>query len=297
METQYQELYKSDEDQSAQTPSGLLQQVRELFLPPDSGEELFDPCPKGWTPEADWDALDPGREWGRYNFINPPFQNAEKFFDQAIALQDRCASIFLVPCRFHTHFFFRALPHVRKFVILMSGVVFVGYKRSLPVPLCLCLFGPEHLISKCPCMKQHFGTLSFVKLKQDMTVPEAAEYGAPNTQVINGALSEPLRMIHRHADPSEALSILMPARLENMVLKDTTIAKRSVRMVFIFPVLRQEKEDKSRLMNGSMFAFYNDAVNHHKLKNEWMMHKPYDILEPRNNHNEKEYTESLRLPY
>ena len=41
----------------------------------------------------------------------------------------------------------------------------------------------------------------------------------------------------------------------------------------------------------------NDPSVLNALKNEWMMHKPYDISEPRNNHNEKEYTESLRLPY
>jgi hypothetical protein len=295
MEQQYRDLYKSDEDQSAQTPSGLLKQVRDLFLP--DGEELFDPCPKKWDPESwEWNALDPGCEWGRYNFINPPFQNTEKFFDKAISMQDRCASMFLVPCRFHTHFFFRALPHIRKIVILMSGVSFVGYKRPLPVPLCLCVFGPQELLQRCPCMSTHFSTMSFAKLPQDITVPDAATFGAPDTHVINGALSEPLRLLHRHADPTQPLSILMPARLENMVMKDTTLAKKNVKMVFLFPVLKQEKEDKSRLMNGSMFAFYNEAATQHTLKPQWMLEKPFDIMEPRNDHNEMEYNSYLTIP-
>lgn len=294
-ETQYADLFKSSDDQGAVTPSGLLKQIREAFLP--DGEELFDPCPRGWSRESGWDALDPGREWGRYNFVNPPFCETEKFFDKAVAVQDRSASCFLVPCRFHTHFFFRIIPHIRKIVLMTSGVAFAGYKRTLPVSLCLVVFGPDHLVQRCPMMAEDFGSLSFVKFPMETTVAEAAEYGPEGTKIIHGALSEPLRLIHRYADPKEPLSVLMPSRLENMVIRDTTMAKRNVKMVFIFPVLRQEKNDKSRLMNGSMFAFHNEAMENHRLKKEWMMHKPYDIIDPCNTHDDAEYRGLLRAPY
>ena len=293
-DTQYADLFKSSDDQSAVTPSGLLKQIRAMFLP--EGEDLFDPCPRGWDRGWDWDALDPGREWGRYNYINPPFSDTERFFDKAIAIQDRSASCFLVPCRFHTHFFFRAIPHVRKLVLMTSGVSFAGYTRTLPVALCLVIFGPDHLLSKCPVMGEDFGSLSFVKFRPETTVAEAAEYGADGTHVISGALSEPLRLLHRHADACEPLSILMPSRLENMVVRDTTLAKRNVKMVFIFPVLKQQKGDKNRLMNGSMFAFHNGAMDNHRLKKEWMLHKPYNVMTPCNAHEDSEYNGLLTRP-
>ena len=58
---QYTSVFASKKDQVARTPSYLVRVAKELFLP-SSTECFFDPCPDDWTPESQWNALDP-EDW------------------------------------------------------------------------------------------------------------------------------------------------------------------------------------------------------------------------------------------
>ena len=141
---QYTSVFASKKDQVARTPSYLVRAAKELFLPLFV-ERFFDPCPDDWTPESQWNALDPNQSWGDFNFVNPPFDQTAKFFKRAIEQQDRAVSVFLVPPRFHTRYFANALPKIRRIVLINHRVRFVGYKDPLQSPVCFVVFGPTEL--------------------------------------------------------------------------------------------------------------------------------------------------------
>jgi hypothetical protein len=131
----YTTLFFSKKDQGARTPSGL---VKQMFLPPDV--KFWDTTPHEWSPQnINWDGLkDP---WKQFNFINPPFDQTGKFLQRAIAQEENCISFFLVPCRFHTRYFYKAAPHMRHIFLLKNKIKFVGYKQPLPVAMFIVVFG------------------------------------------------------------------------------------------------------------------------------------------------------------
>jgi len=141
--TKYTNLFTSKKDQVARTPSYILSLAKSLFLPPEVNS-FFDPCPPTWNSASAWDALDRSQNWGRFNFVNPPFKEAGRFFQRAIEQEEHAVSVFLVPTRFHTRYFANALPHIRRIVLIDQRIRFVGYETPLQTAMCFVVFGSEH---------------------------------------------------------------------------------------------------------------------------------------------------------
>jgi hypothetical protein len=256
--TQFTELYASKKDQSARTPSHLIRLAHSLFVPP-AESAFFDPCPADWTPESGWDALDPKQPWGSYNFVNPPFGKAARFFERAIEQQEQVVSVFLVPTRFHTRFFASALPHVRRLCVFDNRLRFVGYKTPLQGAMCFMVFGPERLLKPVEARSD----LQPVELgfRVDAGTPCVADV-IPNDAcvVLRGSVSEPLAAIQRREEPSV---VLCPSRLDNRVLLKA-ITTAGNRACFLCPTLR-EGEQKNKFFEGSVLLALNgadDAFDH-----------------------------------
>jgi len=124
-------VYKLDpktRNQSARTPEDLLVNLEEEY-----GVFDFDPCP----PEPDFDGLE--REWGKNNFVNPPFNNLKKWLGKAVQEWNEGEKqiIFLMPIRVHTDYFIdTVIPLIEsqkvKCFIIRGGVKFRGYKLRAP---------------------------------------------------------------------------------------------------------------------------------------------------------------------
>jgi len=245
----YTSLFFSKKDQGARTPSGLVRQLKEMFLQP--GVKFFDPVPHGWSPRSKWDGLrDP---WKAFNFINPPFDQTGKFFQRAIAQEEKCVSFFLVPCRFHTRYFYKAAPHMKHIYLIKHKIRFVGYKQPLPVAMCIVVFG-----------KKFENT---VREHQELTVrPQQNLYLYP---LNNGSSMEDLvgmcplfnlKIDNKVSEPlDEALgicppiSITMPSRLENRIIFDSIVMNPDVRMIFFNPTV-------NKLFNGTLLALFNGSI-------------------------------------
>jgi hypothetical protein len=252
----YTKLFFSKKDQGARTPSGLLKQLKEMFLP--TGVKFFDPVPHGWSPinNTNWDALrDP---WKTFNFINPPFDQTGKFFQRAIAQEDECVSFFLVPCRFHTKYFYKAAPHMKHIYLIKHKIRFVGYKQPLPVGMCIVVFGKQFDNT----IRKHQELT--VRPQEDMflfpmntgsTMEDLVGMCPLSNLEIGTNVSEPLNEVMNIYPPP--ISITMPSRLENKVVFEKIVMNPTVKMVFFNPTF-------DKLFNGTLLALCNGALPRNK---------------------------------
>ena len=255
----YTELFFSKKDQGARTPSGLLKQLKEMFLPP--GVNFFDPVPHGWSPtnNTNWDALrDP---WEDFNFINPPFDQTGKFFQRAIAQEEKCVSFFLVPCRFHTRYFFKAAPHMRHVFLIKNKIRFVGYKQPLPVAMCIVVFGKQfdNTIRKHQELTVRPQEDMFLFPMENGSTMEDLVGMCPLFNLEIGTnVSEPLNEVMNIYPPP--ISITMPSRLENKVVFEKIVMNPTVKMVFFNPTV-------DKLFNGTLLALCNALPRNEELFN------------------------------
>jgi len=95
----------------------------------------FDPCPIEPTHDAML------INWGRTNYINPPFKHAHAFVAKAVeqAIQYNNKSVVLIPVPITSGWFSRVLEShcIKKIIFLRSGLKFDGYKNRCPLALCL----------------------------------------------------------------------------------------------------------------------------------------------------------------
>ena len=284
--------YTSKKDQSANTPSKLLQQIKTMFVP--EGEELFDPCPPLWNSTWLWDALNPNCQWRKYNFINPPFVKAKEFLQRAIEQDDSCVSIILLPCRFHTKYIHDILPHLKRIVILDKNVKFVGYKRSMPTNICLLIFGPNDLLKELPGMKTPVYKCTFVNLGSVMLDKAKELSDLKSRHVLMNNLSQPLSDILSKFKKKDKISVLMPLRLENLIVRQRILQNPNAEMFFIRPLLKFPEDASSpqrfkRLVQGSMMVMFNSGVGDIKIENQiTFIQKTYAIMTPNNHHDEKD---------
>jgi len=295
--TQYTKLFASRNDQVARTPSYLIRLARDTFVP--GTPNFFDPCPPDWTPESEWDALDENQAWGEYNFVNPPFDKTAKFFDRAVAQQDHAVSVFLVPCRFHTRFFARALPHIRRIGLINERVKFVGYKTPLQAAMCFVVFGPEHKLAP-PTREDR---LNFGFYVDNLSPTVADVIPDADTHLLKGAVSKPLQEI---LDRDERAVVLSPARLDNKVLLRAVTAP-STYSLFLCPTLK-DNETKTKYLEGSMLLSIQGAGTFPHLERNsqlwgastrlgWIWKPSSHVLTPApaGCHEEREYTNLLSL--
>lgn len=276
--TQYTQLFASRKDQGARTPSYLIQLAKDTFLPKTA--RFFDPCPADWTPESSWDALDRSQPWGDFNFVNPPFDKTALFYERAIEQQDRAVSVFLVPCRFHTRFFARALPHIRRIGLINERIKFVGYKTPLQAAMCFVVFGPvPPVVASVDAVN-----IAFHVSSRALTVADVIPEGG---HLLHGAVSEPLRKI---LDTNEPNTVVCPARLDNKVLL-RAITSPNAYALFLCPTLRST-ETKHKYLEGSLLLSLRGASVFPHL--EGHVRVPTNLLTPSTReHSEEEYAALL----
>jgi hypothetical protein len=246
----YTKLFFSKKDQGARTPSGVVRQLKEMFL--EAGVKFFDPTPHGWSPtNTNWDALrDP---WKEFNFVNPPFDQTDKFFQRAIAQEDECVSFFFVPCRFHTRYFYKAAPHMRHVFLIKNKIRFVGYKVPLPFSMCVVVFGKKFqpIIQQDRQLTMRPQKHIFLyPLDNGSTMDELLEMCPENNVIIGTEVSKPLSEVISNNLPE---SITMPSRLENKVLFDSIVMNKNVKMVFF-------NRTVGNLFNGTLLALCHGAI-------------------------------------
>lgn len=120
----------------------------------------FDPCPLE-RPEG-FDGLK--CDWGRMNFVNPPYSRVPPWIDKALEQRDRrgCSSVFLVPLRTNSLYWFeKVLPNCTRVFVLEKKLCFGEHEKPLPIPLCVIEF---HAEAKPVLSEKNFKTIGDVKV-------------------------------------------------------------------------------------------------------------------------------------
>lgn len=96
-----------------------------------------DPCPV--HPQEDAMV---STQWGKMNYINPPFKHAAAFCFRAVQLQKK--AVVLCPLRLHNKWtrYLHNTGCLHGVIFLRAGMVFKGYTGRIPAPLMLVLIGP-----------------------------------------------------------------------------------------------------------------------------------------------------------
>ena len=127
-------LQVSDKNDNIGTPPELYKDLDDLY------HFDFDPCP---LEKPEWDGLEV--EWGKSNFVNPPFSDIASWLKKAVEeLKKGKSTGFLIPVRSHTKYWFKYVyPYAKKIQFLERGLKFEGYKSPFPIPLVFIWFQGE----------------------------------------------------------------------------------------------------------------------------------------------------------
>ena len=112
-----------------QTPSKFKEELDKEF------SFDFDPCPKDPT----FDGL--AVEWGKSNFVNPPFSQIDKWVKKGFeeALKGK-GVVFLIPSRTDTRWFHDYCLKASEIRFIKGRLKFEGAKYNAPFPSCLVIF-------------------------------------------------------------------------------------------------------------------------------------------------------------
>lgn len=100
----------------------------------------FDPCP---LVKPEWDGL--SLDWGKCNFVNPPFSEIKKWFEKGIQEKEKGnKSVFLMTARVSSKYWFDLVfPNASEIYFIEGAVQFPTFKRKFPVPLCVIVLDPK----------------------------------------------------------------------------------------------------------------------------------------------------------
>jgi hypothetical protein len=152
------------------------------------------------------------------------------------------------------------IPHVKRIVIFDAGVRFVGYKRGMPLNICLLVFGPDELLKNLPGMKTPVYKCAFVKLGSAMLADAQKLSAMKSRYVLMNNVSQPLTDILTKHTKKGRMSILMPLRLENSIVRQHILKNPNAELHFINPPLKITAESQS-LVTGSMMVVFNSKLN------------------------------------
>ena len=97
----------------------------------------FDPCPI----DPQFDGLK--AEWGKCNFVNPPYSSIPKWIEKGIKeCKKGKKCVFLVPIRPNSKYWANNVYKNVTSIRYISPIVFQGYDTPLRIPLCLLIFDP-----------------------------------------------------------------------------------------------------------------------------------------------------------
>lgn len=113
-------------DQAARTTQPVYDLARRLAGVPE-GVAVFDPCP----PDPTFDGLEIA--WHDWNYVNPPFREAERWIDKGKAEGKK--AFFLLPLRASRRWFADRLVRMATVSVLCQPVRFAGYRSNFPLPV------------------------------------------------------------------------------------------------------------------------------------------------------------------
>lgn len=116
-----------------ETPEELYNEIKKEW-----GPFNFDPCPI--NPQFDGLKI----EWGKKNFVNPPYNNKKKFLLKAVEESKKGkTSVFLIPMDCQCNYWKDIiLKHADELYLITDYVKFKGYNKPFPKPLCIIVFRP-----------------------------------------------------------------------------------------------------------------------------------------------------------
>ena len=125
---------KTGQNDEVQTPTALYDDIRRIF-----GFD-FDPAPLVRPPG--FDGLVRTTQWGKCNFVNPPFSNISAWVQRGLLSKSPC--VFLIPARTNAKYWSDFIwPNAQMLYFFEQRIAFEGYKKSeqFPTPMLLVLFG------------------------------------------------------------------------------------------------------------------------------------------------------------
>lgn len=84
-------------------------------------------------------------DWGRSNFVNPPFNDIESWLSKGIQEFNKGKTcVFLITARTNTRYWHKLVfPFASEIRFVEGKVKFEGYKEGYPVPVCIVIYDPR----------------------------------------------------------------------------------------------------------------------------------------------------------
>ena len=102
--------------------------------------------------------------------------------------------------------------------------------------------------------------------------------------VLMSNVSQPLTDILAKHRKHDKLSILMPMRLENSVVRREILKNPNTELYFLSPPLKITKESPNSLITGSMMVVFNTKLNN----STDFVRTSYAVLTPNDTHDERD---------
>lgn len=102
----------------------------------------FDPAPVWPNGVMEWDGLK--KDWGKSNFINPPYSKIGKWFEKAVReMQRGNTSVFLVPFRMTPKYWVEwVYPYATELRVIATRIQFKNYNGFAPFPVGIIVYQP-----------------------------------------------------------------------------------------------------------------------------------------------------------
>lgn len=116
----------------------------------------FDPCPLHGKDNPKKDGLK--IEWGKSNFVNPPYSNIKSWILKALQeLLKGKSSVFLITAKTSSSYWHDFIfPFASEIRFLKTGLIFGHHKKVFPFPLAIVIFDPENIPKRKEIEKESY---------------------------------------------------------------------------------------------------------------------------------------------
>lgn len=154
----FRESQWNGKDQFAETPREVMVKLVEEF------GLLNDVCPR--------DPQHNGLEisWQRMNYMNPPYNEMEKWLKKAVEeWKQQKTIVALIPARTNCNWFHNyCIRYASELRFIRQGIRFRGYKKKSPFPVALCIFRAEDAKYAESEINTKIGSVDFYEKKKEM---------------------------------------------------------------------------------------------------------------------------------
>ncbi len=127
----FNKVHFSSATDSWSTPKEVFDKLNEEF------RFDFDPCPLNDSPDVDGLSI----EWGRCNFVNPPYSNLKGWLAKAYLEAGKGNTcVLLIPSRTDTRYWHDYVMKADEIRFIKGRLKFGNSKNSAPFPSCIVVF-------------------------------------------------------------------------------------------------------------------------------------------------------------